>query len=545
MGIASVLLNEPIDGKYATNARSNMTGKVNIVSTKWYYYPDENASNDAFDTSKAFEAGTRYVAVVEVEAVSPYIFSETPRIDVNVGDHTGQILQRSSDGKRLTIFIDFAICPKSTCIVSFDANGGTGVQDDVTVDYGSRFGAPLCEFTPPEGMRFNGWSTDPNDRSGYIRFMTTKSDVTFYATWVKIKYVNSVDISFEEPTAYCDVSTSSQFVLNTKNVTINKIEWLHNGSVLDDDAAFAEGETYTIHVVVNTQGEYIFPDDPTVTFNDTTMGTITSRSDGYINYYADYVAVNPTIIDSVNVKVTKPVAGSGPKSPCSFTKNVNVTSYAWYEGENGTEPLASDSDTFEAGKTYKLKFTVQPSSCRYEFLDEATITLIGSDPGKIVSFSFNEIIYEVLLTATEEPTGYTLSGTATSFGSETDEVMIQLTESGAAEPAYEAVVKGNSASYSITDVAPGTYTMKVMKNNHVAQEYTVNIDSADTVQDIILYLRGDANMDGKISLMDVNRIIRHLASWSVEINLDNADYDANGKVNLIDVSKLIKLLAGK
>ena len=58
-------------------------------------------------------------------------------------------------------------------------------------------------------------------------------------------------------------------------------------------------------------------------------------------------------------------------------------------------------------------------------------------------------------------------------------------------------------------------------------------------------LRGDANMDGKISLMDVNRIIRHLASWSVEINLDNADYDANGKVNLIDVSKLIKLLAGK
>ena len=309
-----------------------MTGKINIVSTKWYYYPDENSSNDAFDTSKAFEAGTRYVAVVEVEAVSPYIFSETPRIDVNVGDHTGQILQRSSDGKRLTIYIDFSICPKSTCIVSFDANGGTGVQNAITVDYGIRFGAPPCEFTPPAGKQFNGWSTDPNDRSGNIRFMVAKSDITFYATWVKIK---------------------------------------------------------------------------------------------------------------------------------------------------------------------------------------------------------------------EEPTGYTLSGTATSFGSETDEVMIQLTESGAAEPAYEAVVKGNSASYSITDVAPGTYTMKVMKNNHVPQEYTVNIDSADTVQDVILYLRGDANMDGKISLMDVNRIIRHLASWSVEINLDNADYDANGKVNLVDVSKLIKLLAGK
>ena len=109
----------------------------------------------------------------------------------------------------------------------------------------------------------------------------------------------------------------------------------------------------------------------------------------------------------------------------------------------------------------------------------------------------------------------------------------------------ETIVKGDATGYSIAGVLPGTYTMKVMKQNHVTREYTVTVGSSNVVQDIILYLRGDANMDGKISLMDVNRIIRHLASWSVEINLDNADYDANGKVNLVDVSKLIKLLAGK
>ena len=70
-----------------------------------------------------------------------------------------------------------------------------------------------------------------------------------------------------------------------------------------------------------------------------------------------------------------------------------------------------------------------------------------------------------------EIVGYTVSGTATSFNSDTDEVIIQLTESGAAEASYEAVVKGNTASYSIADVPAGTYTMKVMKKNHVTREY--------------------------------------------------------------------------
>ena len=46
-----------------------------------------------------------------------------------------------------------------------------------------------------------------------------------------------------------------------------------------------------------------------------------------------------------------------------------------------------------------------------------------------------------------EATGVTVSGTATSFNSDTDDVTIQLIESGASEPAYEAVVKGNSANY--------------------------------------------------------------------------------------------------
>lgn len=53
--------------------------------------------------------------------------------------------------------------------------------------------------------------------------------------------------------------------------------------------------------------------------------------------------------------------------------------------------------------------------------------------------------------------GYIVSGTTTSFGSSTDDVTIQLIENGTSEPAYETIVKGNSASYSISNVKSGTY----------------------------------------------------------------------------------------
>ena len=108
-----------------------------------------------------------------------------------------------------------------------------------------------------------------------------------------------------------------------------------------------------------------------------------------------------------------------------------------------------------------------------------------------------------------EIVGYTVSGTATSFNSDTDDVTIQLIASGASEAAYETIVKGNSASYSIADVAPGTYTMKVMKNNHVTREYTVTVGSEDVTQDVKIHLKGDINGDGRVTTIDFVRVNSH------------------------------------
>ena len=92
---------------------------------------------------------------------------------------------------------------------------------------------------------------------------------------------------------------------------------------------------------------------------------------------------------------------------------------------------------------------------------------------------------------------YNASGTVESFGNETGKVTVGLYKSGATTASYSTAVTGNSTSYSINNVAPGTYTMKVSKTNHVTREYTIIVNASNVTQDVKIHLKGDINGDGK------------------------------------------------
>ena len=144
-------------------------------------------------------------------------------------------------------------------------------------------------------------------------------------------------------------------------------------------------------------------------------------------------------------------------------------------------------------------------------------------------------------------TGVTVSGTATSFNSSTDDVTIQLIESGASEAAYETIVKGNTASYSIAGVAPGTYTMKVMKQNHVTREYTVTVGAENVTQDVEIWLLGDVNGDGTINVKDKKLIFNHLNDPSGALTgyaLDVGDVNRDGTINVKDKKLIFNHLKG-
>lgn len=145
----------------------------------------------------------------------------------------------------------------------------------------------------------------------------------------------------------------------------------------------------------------------------------------------------------------------------------------------------------------------------------------------------------------EPSSGVTVSGTVTSYGS--DSVTIQLIKDGTTEAAYEKIVPAGSqsgnkftASYSFSDVPSGTYTMKVMKQNHVTREYTVIVGTNPVVQDVEIWLLGDVTGDGKVNAKDHSRLYAHINKTNLlkGYALLCADVTGDGKVNAKDHSRL-------
>lgn len=146
-----------------------------------------------------------------------------------------------------------------------------------------------------------------------------------------------------------------------------------------------------------------------------------------------------------------------------------------------------------------------------------------------------------------EIVGYGVSGNVESFNSGTDPVTIQLIEAGHTEAAYEVQVSGGTQSgnkftapYAFSDVPSGTYTMKVIKQNHVTREYTITVGTEAVTQDVKIHLKGDINGDGKITNSDVNKANLHSKGRSVLTGYEFLCADANGDGNITnsDVNRI-------
>ena len=176
-------------------------------------------------------------------------------------------------------------------------------------------------------------------------------------------------------------------------------------------------------------------------------------------------------------------------------------------------------------------FTVQPKTGLSAGTYTATVKVSGTG---VTAQSF-----DVKFTVKDPNASASVSGKVTSYGSDSDDVTVQLIEAGHTEPAYEAIVTGNSATYSFPTVPAGTYTLKVMKKGHVTREYAVTVVSAPVVQDIKIYMLGDINEDGSINIQDVIRLLNHVNNSNTISNTKHCDINKDGAVNIQDVIRLL------
>mgnify|MGYP004600698079 CR=1 FL=1 len=254
-----------------------------------------------------------------------------------------------------------------------------------------------------------------------------------------------------------------------------------------------------------------------------------------------------------NILIQEPKAGDRPaafadyEKPTSLPNNMKVLSMQWRKTDNANTPMKK-YDKFEVGESYILDLRIGfegGEEMGYVYPKNwKEFKVNGKSLNQWMEYDDNTNghflrVYESYKVV-DPNAGGTLSGTVKSFNSTTDPVTVQLFKSGSSSAAYSTSVRGNSASYTISGVASGTYTMKVSKKNHVTRAYSVTVTTGTKTQNAQIHLLGDINGDGKISTADVLKANFHAKRVSLLTGYEFlcADVNGDGKISTADVNKI-------
>ena len=249
--------------------------------------------------------------------------------------------------------------------------------------------------------------------------------------------------------------------------------------------------------------------------------------------------------DYLSLGAPYPWAGSCP----GFNNNwitgvpggVTVRNYSWLDVESGAR--LGENTPFAAGRSYRFEVILDCEEGYYLADSEELDAYVNGNKALVTEAAGGGVALTVEYSLAVSSG---LRGQVVSFHDDSD-VTVALFADGSAQPQYTTTVPAGEKSggkytavYDIPEVAPGTYTMKVMKNNHVTREYTVTVGAENVTQDVKIHLKGDINGDGRVNTSDVGKANSHAKGTSTLTGYDFACADVNGdgKVNTSDVGKI-------
>ena len=242
--------------------------------------------------------------------------------------------------------------------------------------------------------------------------------------------------------------------------------------------------------------------------------------------------------DASQLAVTKIETLGGYNSLASgVVSELSTVAEANQTGQIGAAFVRTEEQTFAAGDILAVTFrsreegtaTVTP----YEDSDGAD-GYIGNGASVTVS--------------TKTPLGVTVSGTVKSYGSASEAVTVTLTKQGETAPAFTDTLTGASGSapysqnYSFATVPAGTYTLKAEKKNHVIREYDIVVDVMSVEQSVVVHLKGDINGDGKLTVADYGKVLRHAKGLEMLTGYEFqcGDINGDGKLTVADYGKILR-----
>ena len=337
-----------------------------------------------------------------------------------------------------------------------------------------------------------------------------------------------------------------------------------------ENDTFIPGHEYQIRVFLKTEDGYTFyhANDLTMLFTASVNGTAatgnTTTSWGLTEQTisASFPCQGKEITTVMVNGLSTPKAGETP----DYTASVAYPE--WYQldpnyaGTNGIVWYDSDgyqmepTDTFVAGKKYKVEIKLISATLNgantSQFTSSASAYINGKQVVEngiwdAVYASANTVYIYYTFPKEAEYAGVMVSGSVTSFNDANGDITLQLIPKGYSEAAYETVVRGNTVEYKFSHVAAGTYTLKVMKENHVTREYTVVVGNSSVIQDVKIHLKGDITGDGRVNTSDVNRANLQAKGKTTlsDYEFACADVTGDGRVNTSDVNRINLHAKGK
>ena len=349
--------------------------------------------------------------------------------------------------------------------------------------------------------------------------------------------------------------------------TIQEIQRVKNGVVYSTspDEVIDPDYTYRIKLVGTGKQGMTFrngPEQYDITFHYYLNTNVKLRMNNTVGDFADYtdapydkasqaytIELTPEPdafeYDYLSLGAPYPWAGDCPK----FNNNqitglpggVTVRNYSWFDVESGAQ--LGENTPFAAGRSYRFEVILDCEDGYYLADSESMDAYVNGNKALVTEAAGGGVALTVEYSVAVSSG---LRGQVVSFHDDSD-VTVALFANGSAQPQYTTTVPAGEKSggkytavYDIPEVAPGTYTMKVMKNNHVTREYTVTVGAENVTQDVKIHLKGDINGDGKVNTSDVGKANSHAKGTSTLTGYDFACADVNGdgRVNTSDVGKI-------
>ncbi len=290
-----------------------------------------------------------------------------------------------------------------------------------------------------------------------------------------------------------------------------------------DTKTYKVGETFTAYVALNTSR---------ISEDGISALKATQNYDSSILELADAFSAQDGMVEDLEAMF--PVCGKGStianaKTPGIIKYNSSTPNKSGYKYDSDEAMLIVVNYTVKAAGTVTITNPIETLS-----LTDLYLTKIVNK-GVIIKDDFT---VTVSLSEPVAAEGSTVSGTITSFKSDTDDVTVQLLNGETV--AYETTVHGNEAAYSISDVADGSYTLRVSKKDHVYRDYDVTV-SGDTVQDATILLLGDVDGNGELTTLDyarVNSAAKGVRAITDPYILRVADVIADGEITTMDATRV-------